>query len=66
MLLVLSAKTSNIIHQDCMFPEVFYLGVTSNTSGLKWDTVLMIVKDSNGQTFIGKVTVMLKGTGGTY
>ena len=44
-----------------MFPEVFYMDVTANTNRQKRDMFLLVVKDANGETFIGNATVIPSG-----
>ena len=44
-----------IVH---MFPKVIYMNVTSGTNKQKRDLFLMVVKDENGETFVGNITVI--------
>ena len=58
ILLALSLATNSMTKRVHMFPEVFYLDVTANTNILKRDLFLMVVKEANGSTAIGNVTVI--------
>ncbi|KAL7543722.1 hypothetical protein ACHAXR_013004 [Thalassiosira sp. AJA248-18] len=61
ILLALSVATDEMVRHVNMFPEVFYLDVTANTNRQKRDLFIMVVKDANGQTFIGNATVIPSG-----
>ena len=58
ILLALSIATDEMTRHVQMFPEVFYLDVTANTNRQKRNLLLMVVKDANGETFIGNATVI--------
>ena len=58
ILLALSIATDDMVRHVQMFPEVFYLDVTSNTNRQKRNLFLMVVKDASGETFIGNGTVV--------
>ena len=45
-----------------VFPEVAYMDVTSNTNKEGRYLFLMMVKDSNEETFVGNVTIMPTST----
>ena len=66
ILLALSVATDEMSRHVHMFPEVFYLDVTANTNKLKKDIFLMVIKDSNGQTFVGNVTAIPSGKRWVY
>ena len=61
ILLAFSLATDEMTRHVHMFPEVFYMDVTANTNLQKRDLFLMVVKDANGQTFIGNATVIPSG-----
>lgn len=61
ILLALSVATDDMVRHVHMFPEVFFLDVTANTNKQKRDLFIMVVKDANGQTFIGNATVIPSG-----
>ena len=55
---IASDKMTRVVH---MFPEVFYMDITANTNRQKRDLFLMVVKDGNGETFIGNAIVVPSG-----
>lgn len=55
---IVSDEMSRCVH---MFPEVMYMDVTANTNRQKRDLFLMVVKDANGETFVGNATVIPSG-----
>ena len=61
ILLALSIASDEMSRCVHMFPEVFYMDVTAGTNRQKRDLFLMVVKDANGQTFIGNATVIPSG-----
>jgi hypothetical protein len=61
ILLALSFASDEMARSVHMFPEVFYMDVTANTNRQKRDMFLMVVKDANGETFIGNATVIPSG-----
>ena len=61
ILLAVSIATDDMTRHVAMYPEVFYLDVTANTNKQKRDLFMMIVKDSNLQTFVGNLTVIPSG-----
>ena len=61
ILLAISIASDDIIQSVHMFPEVFYMDVTANTNKQKCDFFLMVVKDANGETFIGNATIIPSG-----
>ena len=61
ILLALSVASNNLTRCIAMFPEVSYLDVIANTNRQKRDLFLMVVKDSNGQTFIRNITAIPSG-----
>ena len=66
ILLALSLASDDMTRHVAMYPEVFYLDVTSNTNKQKRDLFLMIVKDANGHTFVGNVTIVPSGQRWVY
>ncbi len=61
ILLAISLATDDMTRHVAMYPEVFYMDVTSNTNKQKRDLFLMIVKDANLQTFVGNLTIIPSG-----
>ena len=61
ILLAISVASDDMIRSVHMFPEVFYMDVTANTNKQKRDLFLMVVKDANGETFIGNATIIPSG-----
>ena len=66
ILLAVSVATDSMCRHVAMYPEVMYLDVTANTNKLKRDLFLMVIKDSNNQTFIGNATVIPSGKRWVY
>jgi hypothetical protein len=58
ILLALSAASDEMMRVVHMFPEVIYMDVISGTNKQKRDLFLMVVKDGNGKTFVGNITVI--------
>ena len=58
ILLALSIASDEMVRHVNMFPEVFFMDVTANTNRQKRHLFIMVVKDANGQTFIGNATVI--------
>ena len=61
IIVAISMASDKMMHAVHMFPEVFYGDVTNNTNRQKRDLFLMVVKDVNGQTFIGNATFIPSG-----
>ena len=61
ILLALSIASDEMTRVIHMFPEVFYMDITANANRQKRDLFLMVVKDGNGETFIGNATVVPSG-----
>ena len=61
ILLAISVASDDMIRSVHMFPEVFYMDVTANTNKQKRNLFLMVVKDVNGETFIGNATIIPSG-----
>ena len=61
ILLAVSVATDSMCRHVAMYPEVMYLDVTANTNKFKRDLFLMVIKDSNNQTFIGNATMIPSG-----
>ena len=66
ILLALSVASDDMIRCVHMFPEVFYMDVTANTNRQKRDLFLLVVKDANGETFIGNATIIPSGKRWVY
>jgi hypothetical protein len=58
ILLALSVASDEMMRTVHMFPEVIFMDVTSGTNKQKRDLFLMVVKDGNGETYVGNVTVI--------
>ena len=58
ILLAHSVASDKMMHTVHIFLEVIFMGVTSGTNKQKRDLFLMVVKDGNGETFVGNVTVI--------
>ena len=58
ILLALSVASDKMMRMVHMFPEVIFMDVTSGTNKQKRDLFLMVVKDGNGETYVGNVTVI--------
>ena len=58
ILLALSAASDEMMRVVHMFPKVIYMDVTSGTNKQKRDLFLMVVKDGNGKTFVGNITII--------
>lgn len=63
ILLALSIASDEMARAVHMFPEVWYMDVTANTNRQKRGLFLMVVKDPNGETFVGNATVIPSGRG---
>ena len=61
ILLAVSVATDSMIRHVSMYPEVMFFDVTANTNILKRDLFIMVIKDSNNETFIGNATVIPSG-----
>ena len=61
LLLALSIASDEMARHDHMFPEVMYMDVTAKTNKQNRDLFLMVVKDPNGETFVGNATVLPSG-----
>ena len=66
ILLAVSVATDSMIRHVSMYPEVMFFDVTANTNILKRDLFIMVIKDSNNQTFIGNATVIPSGQRWVY
>ena len=66
ILLAVSFASDEMSRHVHMFPEVFFIDVTANTNRQKRDLFLMVVKDANGQTFVGNATVIPSGRRWVY
>ena len=66
ILLAVSVATDSMMRHVSMFPEVMFFDVTANTNSLKRDLFLMVIKDSNNETFIGNATVIPSGQRWVY
>ena len=58
ILLALSAASDEMMRVVHMFPKVIYMNVTSGTNKQKRDLFFTAVKDGNGKTFVGNITVI--------
>ena len=58
ILLSLSVASDEMMRAVHMFPEVGYMDVTSNTNKEGRDLHLLVVKDANGETYIGCASVL--------
>ena len=58
ILLSLSAAEDAIMRVVHMFPKVIYMDVMSRTNKQKRVLFLMVVKDGNGKTFVGNITIV--------
>ena len=58
ILLASSITSDNMAHSVHMFPEVFYMDGKANTNKQKRELFLMVVKDANGETFVGNATII--------
>ena len=58
ILLAVSLATDEMVRAVHMFPEVFYMDTTAKTNRENRDLFLMVVKNRNGKTYIGNVTVV--------
>lgn len=58
ILLALSIATDEMARHVAMFPEVFYMDVTSKTNRQKRELFLMVVKDASGEAFVGNATII--------
>ena len=58
ILLALSVASDEMMCTVHMFLEVIFMDVTSGTNKQKRDLFLMVVKDGNGETYVGNVTVI--------
>ena len=61
ILLALSIASDEMMRHVHMFPEVFFMDVTSNTNRQKRELFILVVKDASGETFIGNATVIPSG-----
>jgi hypothetical protein len=61
VLLCMSMASDEMMQIVHMHPEVFFMDVTGNTNLQKRDLFLMVVKDANGQTFVGNATYIPSG-----
>ena len=61
ILVALSIASDQMMRHVHMFPETWFMDVTANTNRLKRDIFLMVVRDSNGQCFVGNLTVIPSG-----
>ena len=66
ILLALSLATNEMSKRAQMFPETFFPDVTANTNCQKRNIFLMVIKDSDGSTSIGNITVMPSGKRWVY
>ena len=58
ILLALAVASDEKMCTVHMFPELIFMDVTSRTNKQKRDLFLMVVKDGNGETYVGNVTVI--------
>ena len=58
ILLAVSVATDSMIRHVSMYPEVMFFDVTANTNKIKRNLFLMVIKDSNNESFIGNATVI--------
>lgn len=56
--LILSFVSDSMLRAVFMFPEVFYMEDTCSTNYQNESLFLMVVKDSNGQTHIGNISIL--------
>ena len=61
ILVALSIASDQMLRHVHMFPETWFMDVTANTNKLKRDIFLMVVRDANGQCFVGNLTVIPSG-----
>lgn len=58
ILLALYMSSDEIMQAVCMFPEVGYMDVTSNTNKEGCDLHLLVAKDANVETYMGCATMI--------
>ena len=58
ILLTVSIATDEMVCAVHMFPEVFYMNTTAKTNKENRDLFSMVVKNRNGKTYIGNVTIV--------
>ena len=58
IILALSVASDEMMRTVYMFPKVVYMDVTLGTNKQKHNLFLMVVKDGNGETYIGNVTII--------
>jgi len=58
IVLILSFASDEMIRMVNMFPDVFFMDVTSSTNRQNKPLFLMVVKDANGESHIGNISVL--------
>ena len=58
IVLILSFASDEMIRMVNMFPEVFFMDVTSSTNRQNKPLFLMVVKDANGESHIGNISIL--------
>ena len=58
IVLILSFASDEMIRMVHMFPEVFFMDVTNSTNRQNKPLFLMVVKDANGETHVGNISVL--------
>lgn len=58
IVLILSFASDDMVRMVNMFPEVFFMDVTCSTNRQNKPLFLMVVKDANGETHIGNISVL--------
>lgn len=61
VLLAVAIATDEMLRHVHMFPEVFFMDVTSGTNRQKRDLFVLVVRDSSGECYIGNITVIPSG-----
>ena len=61
IVLAISITTDKMSRRVHMYPEVLSFDVTANTNRQNRDLFMMVVKDSDGRTYIGNATFIPSG-----